>query len=180
MVVTEPDRNVRIRRFAVLAAVVLLALTAVRIAPPSLPAYLYFVAVVVLLAAIDLEQRRLPNLIVLPSYAVLAALLALSSLWRHDFWPLARAGIGGALLLVFFLVLATAQPSGMGMGDVKLAGLIGLALGYLSWTALLFGCFAGILLAGIVGLVLTARGRRQATMPYGPFLIAGALVAVLL
>lgn len=174
-----PDRNVRIRRIAVAAGVVLLAATALRVAPPSLPAYLYFVAVVVLLAVIDLERRRLPNLIVLPSYVVVAALLALSSLWQHDFWPLARAGIGGALLLVFFLVLATVQPSGLGMGDVKLAGLIGLALGYLSWTALLFGCFAGILLGGIAGLVFAARGRRKVSIPYGPFLIMGALMGVL-
>ncbi|QUQ65871.1 prepilin peptidase [Kutzneria sp. CA-103260] len=182
MVVAEslPDRNVRIRRFAVPAAVVLLAATAVRIPPPSLPAYLYFVLAGVVLAVIDLERRRLPNLIVLPSYPVVAALLAASSLWRHDFWPLARAGIGGVLLLVFFLVLATAQPSAMGLGDVKLAGLIGLALGYLSWSALLFGCFAGVLLGGIAGVALTVRGRRKATIPYGPFLIAGALLGVLL
>lgn len=174
-----PDRDVRIRWFAAPVAVVVLAATALRIEPPSLPAYLYFVAVGVVLAVIDLESRRLPNVIVLPSYLVVAALLAVSSLWRHDFWPLARAGVGGALLLVFFLVLATAQPGGLGGGDVKLAGLIGLALGYLSWSALLVGCFAGILLGGLAGLVLAARGRRRAPIAYGPFLIAGALLGVL-
>jgi len=181
MVVAEslPHRDVRIRRFAVPVAVVLLAATALRIPPPSLPAYLYFVAVCLVLAVIDLGRRRLPNLIVLPSYAVVTALLAASSLWRHDFWSLARAGLGGVLLLVFFLVLATVQPSGMGLGDVKLAGLIGLALGYLSWTALLVGCFAGIVLGGVGGLVLAVSGRRKARIPYGPFLIVGALVGVL-
>ncbi|MFI9383209.1 prepilin peptidase [Kutzneria sp. NPDC052558] len=180
MVVAESPPDVRIRRFAVPVAVVLLALTVVRIPPSSLPAYLYFVAVGVALAVIDLERRRLPNLVVLPSYAVVAALLAVSSLWRHDFWPLARAGVGAVLLLVFFLVLATVQPSGLGLGDVKLAGLVGIALGYLSWSALLFGCFTGILLGGVAGLALTIRGRRKATIAYGPFLIAGALVGMLL
>jgi leader peptidase (prepilin peptidase)/N-methyltransferase len=178
-----PNRDVsaRLRWIAAPVGVLLLVATALRVPTPSLPAYLYFVAVAVVLAVVDIEQRRLPNLIVLPSYAVVAALLAGASLWRHDFWPLARAGIGGALLIVFFLVLATAQPAGLGLGDVKLAGLIGLALGYLSFTALLVGAFAGILLGGIAALALAARGRgRDASLPYGPFLIAGALLGILL
>jgi leader peptidase (prepilin peptidase)/N-methyltransferase len=175
------DRDMSVRWVAVPVAVALLAVTVLRIQPPLLPAYLYFVVIAVVLAVIDLESRRLPNVIVLPSYVVLAVLLTASSLWRHDFWPLARAGIGGALLFVFFMVLAAAQPAGMGFGDVKLAGLIGLALGYLSWSALLIGAFAGFLLGGIAGVVLLARGRsRDTTIPYGPFLIAGALLAILL
>ena len=91
---------------------------------------------------------------------------------------MARAGIGGALLFVFFTVLATAHPAGMGFGDVKLAGLIGLVLGYLSWPALLLGCFAGFLLGGVAGLALIRRGR-DTVIPYGPFLIAGALLGIL-
>ncbi|GAA3440479.1 prepilin peptidase [Kutzneria kofuensis] len=177
-----PNRDVRVRPRAVIVPVtgLLFAATALRIEAPSLPAYLYFVAVCVALAVIDLAARRLPNAIVLPSYPVIAVLLTASSLWRHDFWPLAWAGIGGALLLVFFTVLATAQPASMGFGDVKLAGLIGLALGYLSWTALLVGAFAGVLLGGIAAVVLIARGRgRDATFPFGPFLIAGALLGML-
>ncbi|WP_232241560.1 prepilin peptidase [Kutzneria sp. 744] len=177
----KPDMSVRLRWIAAPVGVLLLVATALRIPMPSLPAYLYFTAVAVLLAVIDIELRRLPNLIVLPSYAVVAALLAGSSLWRGEYWPLARAGLGGVLLIVFFLVLATAQPAGIGLGDVKLAGLIGIALGYLSWTALLVGAFAGILLGGIAALVLAARGRgRDVSLPYGPFLIAGALLGVLL
>ena len=172
------DRGMRVRRIAVPVAVALLAVTALRIQPPLLPAYLYFVLAAVVLAVIDIESRRLPNVIVLPSYVVVAVLLTASSLWRHDFWPLARAGIGGALLFVFFTVLATAHPAGMGFGDVKLAGLIGLVLGYLSWSALLFGCFAGFLLGGVAGLALIRRGRNT-VIPYGPFLIAGALLGIL-
>ena len=171
------DMSVRLRWTAALLTVALLVATALRLEMPLLPAYLYFVVVAAVLAVIDIEQRRLPNMIVLPSYAVVVAYLA----WVSPGWPLARAGIGGALLMVFFLVLATAQPAGIGLGDVKLAGLIGIVLGYLSWTALLIGAFAGILLGGIGGLVLIARGRgRDASLPYGPFLLAGALVGILL
>src|SRR4051794_6690882 len=126
---------------------------------PALPAYLWFGGAGIALALIDLETRRLPNSIVLPSYPVIAVALAASCLWTHDWNALLRAGIGGAALFAFYLVIALVVPRSMGMGDVKLSGLIGMVLGYLSYSALIIGAFAGFLLGAIVGLAVIATGR---------------------
>ncbi|MFL6161828.1 MAG: prepilin peptidase [Jatrophihabitantaceae bacterium] len=146
----------------------------------ALPAYLYFAAIGIALALIDLELKRLPNRIVLPSYPVLAVLLAGAALADGDGWRLLRAGLAAAALFGFFLVLAFAYPSGMGFGDVKLAGVLGLVLGYLSWSAVLIGAFTGFLLGALVGVAVLASGRgtRKTALPFGPFLIAGTLIAL--
>jgi leader peptidase (prepilin peptidase) / N-methyltransferase len=148
--------------------------------PGALPAYLWFAAIGVALALIDLDVRRLPDAIVLPSYPVLAVLLAAPALLERDWWALARAGIGGAALFGFYLALALAYPAGMQFGDVKLAGLVGGVLAYLSWPALVIGAFAAFLLGSIVGVAIIAAGRggRRTALPFGPFMIAGALLAI--
>lgn len=165
-----------------LATSALFAALAARLAVPDLPAFLYFGAIGIALALIDLDCRRLPNAIVLPAYPVLAVLLTGSALWRHDGWSLARAAIGGAALFAFFLLLVLAYPAGMGWGDVKLAGLLGLTLGYLSWSALVVGALAGFVLGAVTGVAVIAarRGDRRTALPFGPFMIAGALLAIFL
>jgi leader peptidase (prepilin peptidase)/N-methyltransferase len=147
---------------------------------PALPAYLYLAAAGLALAVIDLDTKRLPDKIVLPSYAVVAVLLTVASVATHDWWALARAGIGGAALFAFYFALAFAYPAGMGFGDVKLSGIIGGVLAYLSWTALVVGAFGGFLLGAIVGVAVLAskRGGRKTALPFGPFMIAGAFVAI--
>jgi leader peptidase (prepilin peptidase)/N-methyltransferase len=162
-----------------LFAVLTLRLLAVNLAP-ALPAFLYFAAAGVALAAIDLDVRRLPDKIVLPSYPVVAALLLAATLGTHDWWALARAGIGAAALFGFYFATAFAYPAGMGFGDVKLAGVLGGLLAYLSWAALVVGTFLGFLLGAVVGVaVLTlGRGTRKSTIAFGPFMIVGALLAV--
>jgi leader peptidase (prepilin peptidase)/N-methyltransferase len=147
---------------------------------PALPAYLWFGGVGVALALIDLETRRLPNILVLPSYPVIAVALAASCLWTHDWNALLRAGVGGAALFAFFLLIALVVPRSMGMGDVKLSGLIGMVLGYLSYGVLIIGAFAGFLLGAIVGLIVigSGKGTRKSALPFGPFMIAGALLAI--
>jgi leader peptidase (prepilin peptidase)/N-methyltransferase len=161
-------------------AAVLFALLALRLDPPDLPALLYFGAIGIALALIDLDCRRLPDAIVLPSYPVLVLLLTASAWWQGDWWSLARAGIGGAALFGFYLLLALAYPAGMGFGDVKLAGLLGAILAYLSWPALLIGAFGGFLLGAVAGVVVlaTGRGGRKTALPFGPFMIAAALLAI--
>lgn len=148
--------------------------------PSALPAYLYFAAIGVALAVIDLQVRRLPDAIVLPSYPIVAVLLAGSAAVEGDWWALARAGIGGAILFAFFFALAYFYPAGMGFGDVKLAGLIGGLLAYLSWSALVIGAFAGFLIGAVAGLTLMAikRAGRKTAIPFGPWMIAGAFVGV--
>lgn len=146
----------------------------------AIPAYLYFTAIGIALAAIDLDVRRLPNAIVLPSYPALAVLLAASAWWQGDWWSLARAVIGGAALFAFFLALVLVYPAGMGFGDVRLAGIVGGVMAYLSWGALLIGAFAGFLLGALtgIGLIAVRRGGRRTAVPFGPFMIAGVFVAL--
>jgi leader peptidase (prepilin peptidase)/N-methyltransferase len=82
-------------------------------------------------SATDLAARRVPNSIVVPSYLIAAALLALACFPPGPWWPLARAGIAAALLGGFYSALGLACPAGMGLGDVRWAGVLGAYLGWL-------------------------------------------------
>lgn len=149
---------------------------------PLAPALLYLAAIGVALALIDIDVQRLPNAIVFPSYPVLAVLLVLAAALSGDWWALGRAVIGGVALFVFYLILAVVYPAGMGWGDVKLAGLLGAALGYIGWWALVVGAFAGFLLGAVVGVVAMMLGRagRKSALPFGPFMIVGTAVGIAL
>lgn len=148
--------------------------------PWALAAYLYLAAAGVALAMIDIDVKRLPDAIVLPSYAVVAVLLTVAAMGEHDWWPLARAAIGAAALFALYFALVLAYPAGMGFGDVKLAGVLGALMGYLSWSALIVATFGAFLLGAIVGvtLVLVRRAGRKTAIPFGPFMIGAALITV--
>jgi leader peptidase (prepilin peptidase)/N-methyltransferase len=132
----------------------------------------YFCAALTVLSAIDAERRILPDLIVLPSFAiVLGANIALEP-DRAVEWV--AASLGASLFLFLALV---AYPRGMGMGDVKLALLLGAGLG----KAVSVGMMVGMLSALVFSSVLFARhglGARKMYIPFGPFLAFGALVAL--
>jgi leader peptidase (prepilin peptidase) / N-methyltransferase len=164
-----------------LATALLFALTAWRLgATWELPAYLYLAAIAVALTLIDIDVRRLPNAIVLPSYGVAAALLLIPAIAEGGWHSYLRALIGAAILFVGYFVLAFAYPAGMGFGDVKLAGVLGLYLGWLGWGELAVGAFLGFLLGGVWGaaLLIARRAGRKSAIPFGPFMLAGALLAV--
>lgn len=158
---------------------VLFAATAVRLGDDAalLPAYLTFAALGIALAAIDLDVRRLPNVLVLPAYPVLAALLAIDA----DGHRALRAVEGGGGLFVFFFAVAFAAPGAMGFGDVKLSGLIGAMTAYLSWGTFLTGAFGAFLFGAVFGvlLIVTSGAGRRTAVPFGPFLILGAWTAIL-
>lgn len=147
---------------------------------PLLPALLYLVAIGVALFLIDIDVHRLPNAIVLPSYPVMVALLALASALSGDGWALLRGGVGGLALFGFYALLALIYPAGMGWGDVKLAGVLGLMLGYLGFAALIVGAFAGFFLGALAAVVMIAarHATGKTALPFGPFMLIGTLVGI--
>jgi len=147
----------------------------------DLPAFLYLGAIGVALAMIDLDVKRLPNVIVLPSYVVGAVLLGVAALAQHDGTDYVRALLGMAALFGLYFVLVFIYPAGMGLGDVKLAGVLGLYLGWLGWGEVITGGFLGFLFGGVVGVALMTmrRAGRKTQIPFGPYMLAGAFVAIM-
>lgn len=145
-----------------------------------LVAFLYLAAVSVALALIDLDTHKLPNAIVLPSYVVGGVLLGAAGLVDGSFEALLRAGIGMVSLCLAYFLMALAYPGGMGLGDVKLAGVLGLFLSFLGWGPLAVGAFAAFLLGGLFGVALLAakRANRKSGIPFGPWMLAGAWVGI--
>lgn len=143
-------------------------------------AFLYLMAISVALTMIDLDTHTLPNAIVLPAYPVLLVLLSGASLLSGDWTALLRGAIGMAVLGAVYLLLALVVPGGMGLGDVKLAGVVGLVLAYLGWGPLAVGAFGAFLLGGIFAIVLVAsrRAGRRSGIPFGPWMVCGAWVGV--
>jgi leader peptidase (prepilin peptidase)/N-methyltransferase len=148
----------------------------------QLPAYLFFAGVGVRLSVIDLRHRLLPNAIVLPGFGLGAVLLTGASAAGNAWGPLVRAGEGSLALFGVYLALALVSPAGMGMGDVKLAAVVGLFLAYQGWQTLAVGTFAGFLIGALASAAVLARrrGGLKSTIPFGPPMIAGALAAILL
>jgi leader peptidase (prepilin peptidase)/N-methyltransferase len=150
-------------------------------ASAALPAYLYFGALGVTLTVLDVSARRMPNLLVLPSYPIALILLTLAASIDGSWWPLARAGLGMIALAGLFLILALSAPGQLGMGDCKLAGVVGLYLGWLGLSDVLTGILLAYLGAALMVIVLrvvgSSVGRRG--LPFAPFMAGGALFAVL-
>lgn len=168
------------RRVAVvtgLAAVALGAVAGALGAEPQLPAYLWLAAVGVALAVIDIETLRLPDRLTLPSYPVGLVLLAIPADWP----ALGRAVLAAVITGVAAFLLALLAPrGGLGLGDVKLLGLLGLFLGWLGWGVLVVGVALGFALGAVaaVGMLASRRAGLRDHLAFGPWLIAGALVAV--
>lgn len=146
----------------------------------TLVAYLYLAAISVVLALIDLDTHRLPNAIVLPSALVGVALLGASAALTGDWGAFGTALVGGAAAFALFFALAMAVAGGMGFGDVKLAGVLGLFLGFLGWGELITGIFGGFVLGGVFALVLVAlrRAGRRSGIPFGPWMLAGTWLGI--
>ena len=144
-------------------------------------AFAFLALIGVALALVDLTVQRLPDALTLPAYPALVGLLALTAIFEHAGSQLLRAMLGGAALAGCYLLLALLSRGMLGGGDVKLAGLIGLALGWLGWGSLITGACLGFLLAAAVSLVLLAARRvnRTTLISFGPFMLAGALLALL-
>jgi leader peptidase (prepilin peptidase)/N-methyltransferase len=166
---------------------VLLAALAARIYPAQshpaliLAAACWLTVCAVPLAFTDAAVRRLPDRLTGAAYAGTLLLLLASAVVSGPWSAVARAFLGGLALAGFYFLLVIISPSGMGLGDVKLAFSLGALLAWFSWPTLLAGGLAGFLLAGLYGIALlvTRRATRKHQLPFGPFMIAGALAVLL-
>ncbi|MEU2439967.1 A24 family peptidase [Streptomyces rubradiris] len=161
-----------------LVCAVLAAATGTR---PELGVWLLLAPVGVLLAAVDLRVRRLPDPLTLPLAAAALALLGVTALLPEHtgHWPTAL--YAALALAAGHFALHLLNPDGMGFGDVKLAAGTGAVLGWYGWPTVLLGTFAAFLLGALYGgvLVLTGRAGRKTGVPFGPFLLAGTLAGLL-
>lgn len=137
-----------------------------------------FCAVMLAVGAIDLEHKIIPNKITYPAFPAFAAGIVAGWAFGQDLDPL-RALIGALTYGGAFLLIAFIAPRGLGMGDVKLTALIGLVMGSLGLRYVGVAAGAAILLGGVGGILALLGGKgRKSAIPFGPFLAAGALVAV--
>jgi leader peptidase (prepilin peptidase)/N-methyltransferase len=141
---------------------------------------LVLMAVSVALALIDLDTHTLPNAIVYSTAVVVLVLLTAASFVAGDPAPLLRGLLGAVVLGGAYLVLALAVPGGMGLGDVKLAIVLGMVLAYLGWGPLAVGAFGAFLVGGTVAIVLLVAGRARwrAGIPFGPSMLVGAWLGI--
>jgi leader peptidase (prepilin peptidase) / N-methyltransferase len=148
---------------------------------PDVVAFGFFGVLGVALAAIDIAVQRLPDLLTLPAYPILIALLTGAAIAGHDFAALLRALLGGLALAGVYLVLALVRPGQLGGGDIKLAGVAGLVLGWLGWPILIAGAALGFVLSAVisVALLVARRVTLKSAISFGPFLLGGALLAML-
>lgn len=146
-----------------------------------LPDLLFFAWLSIVVAFIDFDFHKILNVIIYPSVVATILLLVLAS-WGTGSWSaLGRAAIAGVVLSLFYLLLGFLWPGGMGMGDVKLAVLIGLNLGWLGWQQVIVGGFAAFIIGGAISVILLATKRVtiHGGIPFGPSMVIGAWVGIL-
>ncbi len=147
-----------------------------------LPAWLVLAVAGAVLGYIDTRTRYLPSVIIWPTYLVVAAGLLGAAVASGEWGSLRRAVISGAIGFGVFYLLWLVFPGGVGFGDVRLSGLLGLALGWLGWGQFASGLYGGFFLGAVVGIVLIISRvmTRKQMVPFGPFMLVGALAGVVL
>ncbi|MFE7617827.1 prepilin peptidase [Streptomyces sp. NPDC057496] len=179
---THPARYAPGTLVPVVTALACAALAAATGARPELAAWLLLAPVGVLLATIDRRVHRLPDPLTLPAAGAVTVLLGIAALLPEHGGSWLSGLLGGAALGGFYFLLFLINPNGMGFGDVKLALSLGVALGWYGWAVLFAGGFAGFLLGAAYGfgLMVLRRAGRKTGIPFGPFMITGALLGILL
>lgn len=151
-----------------------------------LTGYLLLFAMLLTVAVIDIELFRLPDLIVLPSLAVSILFVTIVSITQLDAEQVKYALVGGGVYFGFLLIAHLISPRGMGFGDVKLAAVMGLYVGWLgssyvtAFALVLWAMLIGFLAGSVIGVIAFIARRKSAPIPFGPFLALGTVAAVLL
>jgi leader peptidase (prepilin peptidase)/N-methyltransferase len=147
----------------------------------ALPAFCVFFASLLAISVIDLGHFIIPNRVVYPTLFAIVPLLTVAAALQGAWSPLEHAAIGGVAGFLALFVVHMVSPRGMGFGDVRLAGVIGFMLGWLGLGYVVLAMFLSFLLASVIGITLmVARVKsRKDSVPFGPFMAMGAVVAVL-
>jgi leader peptidase (prepilin peptidase)/N-methyltransferase len=141
--------------------------------------WIYVCAVGTVLAYVDWHTRLLPFRLVAPSYVIVAVLVALAALVEGDGDVLVRASAGWLLAFGAFVLMWLVYSKGIGYGDVRLSGVLGMALGAVGWQELLVGMYAGFVFGAVGGGLLSlARKVDRRGYPFGPFMVFGAWFGV--
>jgi leader peptidase (prepilin peptidase)/N-methyltransferase len=152
-----------------------------RVGPDAvLPAFAAVMAAGTAISIVDLREKRIPNRMLLVAGPVAALLLAAGLLVRGEPAKLLAVLAGAGAMFVLYFLIALVAPAAMGMGDVKLAALLGGALGAVGMTAWLVGVLAAFLVGGVVATVALVAGRVgwRGSIPFGPWMIVGALTGL--
>jgi leader peptidase (prepilin peptidase) / N-methyltransferase len=149
---------------------------------PATVALAWGAAAGIVLGAVDLAVHRLPDRVTVPAYAGVATALVVDAAVLDSWEALLRAGLAAGAALALAAGAALLSPEGLGFGDVKLLGLLGLVLGWVGWGALLTGVFLGLLAGAVVSLAMVATRRAgwRTALPFGPPLLVGAALALAL
>jgi leader peptidase (prepilin peptidase)/N-methyltransferase len=167
--------------FVELGTALLFALTALRFgASAELPAFLFLAGTGALLGLIDARHKLLPDRVTLPSIGITLVLLAAAALATGDWAAFGRAALSAVIVFVVFFVLVLISPRSIGMGDAKLAALLGLGLGWLGAEVLVLGVAAGFVVQAVLALALLATRRvgLRGELPFGPAMLVGAALVV--
>lgn len=143
--------------------------------------FLYFAVIGLVLSLIDLRSRRLPNRIVLPSYFIVFLIGGIGGALSGDPFSLLRSLLAALFMFATYLLIAFFSQGGMGFGDVKFAGVIGLFLGFLGWKQVIVGAVAAFVLGATFGLIVMAARKsiRKIRVAFGPWMVLGAWLGIL-
>ncbi|MDX3570117.1 A24 family peptidase [Streptomyces sp. ID05-47C] len=179
---TSPPYGSGALRLSLVTSVLCVGLALATGIRPELAVWLLLAPVGVLLAAVDLRVKRLPDPLTLPLAAVALTLLGVAVLLPEHAGDWTTALLGALALSGGYLVLHLINPAGMGFGDVKLALGAGAVLGWYGWATVMLGTLAAFLSGALYGgaLLLARRAGRRTAIPFGPFLIAGVYAGVLM
>lgn len=167
------------RHLAIAAAVVAGSLGAALGPEASLPVWCFLSVVGVALSYVDWRVRLLPLRIVAPSYVVVGALLIGATLMTGDYDAARRSVIAWIATYAVFALMWLIYRKGLGYGDVRLSGVLAMALGWLGWTELIVGMYAAFVLGAVIGGTLAvAKVVDRKGYPFGPFMFAGAWIGV--